>query len=561
MPRRLLSCLLVVGLVLPLGCSAEKGEVAFRSRAKRGENGAQLFARMGTHRRDITTNSEEAQEYFDQGLVWAYAFNHDEAIRSFERAAELDPECAMCYWGVAYASGPHINYPMMGEEQSERAWGALQKALANIDNTTPVERDLIMALSKRYGPRPWPEDRRPYDEAYAAAMGDVYAKYPNDSDVGTMYAESLMDLQPWNLYTQQGEPREGTARITSVLERVMEMDPGNPGANHFFIHAVEPGNDPGRALPAADRLRDAVYASGHLLHMPSHIDVLVGQWNKAIEQNRKSMRSDDRYRAIAPKQKFQHLYMSHNSHMLAFAAMMSGREREAMEAARSILEDVPSDALHEQAAFLDYMMCAVYDVEKRFGRWDDILNEAPPAPFLPISVAMWRANRAIAYAAKKDFVSAELEHEALRRAIGRIPEDHIMVINPARRVLEVADHLVTGEIALHKGELKRAAYEVEKGVEIEDSLLYMEPPEWIQPMRHTLGAIYLADKRFADAEQCYREDLKNWPNNGWSLYGLMRSLEGQGKTAEAAGVREQYKKAWSKADEPTTTSCKCIPTT
>lgn len=561
MSRRTLSCLLLAGLVLPLGCSGEKGEIAFRSRAKRAENGAQLFSKMGTHRRDITTDSEEAQKYFDQGLVWAFAFNHDEAIRSFERAAQLDPECAMCYWGVAYASGPHINYPMMTDEQSERAWDALQKAMANIDNTTPVERDLILALSKRYGPKPWPEDRKAFDEAYAAAMGDVYAKYPNDSDVGTMYAESLMDLQPWNLYTQQGEPREGTERIVAVIERMMEMDPGNPGANHLYIHAVEPSDNPGRALPAADRLRDAVYASGHLLHMPSHIDVRVGQWHEAIVQNRKSMRSDERYRAIAPRQRFQHLYMSHNSHMLAFAAMMSGREREAMEAARSILEDVPMDALHEQAGFLDAMMCAVYDVQKRFGRWDDILSEAPPEPFLPISVAMWRANRAIAYAAKKDFVSAELEHEAFRRATGRIPEDHIMMINPARRVLEVADHLVSGEIALHQGDLKRAAYEVEKGVEIEDTLLYMEPPEWIQPMRHTLGAIYLADGRFADAEKCYREDLKNWPNNGWSLYGLMRSLEGQGKIAEAADVRAQYKKAWRNADEPTTTSCKCIPTT
>jgi len=341
----------------------------------------------------------------------------------------------------------------------------------------------------------------------------------------------------------------------------MELDPSNPGANHLYIHAVEPGSTPARALPAADRLRDMVPASGHLLHMPSHIDVLVGQWDKAIIQNRKAMRSDAHYRSIAPPQKFQHLYMSHNSHMLAFAAMMSGREREALHAARAILDDVPYDALHEFAGFLDYMMCAVYDVQKRFGRWDDILAEAPPPPFLPISTAMWRADRAIAYAANKDFLSAELEQEEFRRVVNRMPEDYVMVINPAHKVMAVADQLVTGEIALQKGDLKLAAYELEKGVELEDALLYMEPPEWIQPIRHTLGAVLLKDERFADAERVYREDLRHWPNNGWSLYGLMRALEGQGKMTEAARVRAQYQEAWKDADEPIMTSCRCIPKT
>jgi tetratricopeptide (TPR) repeat protein len=550
--RPLLS--LAYGLLLALGCSQQTGSLT------RGPLDTALYKGMGQHRRPVTTSSPLAQKYFNQGLVWAYAFNHNAAIRSFEKATQADPECAMAWWGIALCNGPHINNPAMSDEQSEAAFSALQQAIKHIDKTRPVEHDLILALSNRYA-KPWPEDRTALNHAYAEAMANVYANHPKDPDVGTLYAEALMNLKPWDLYTQQGEPREGTDEIVFLLEKVMKLDPHNPGANHLYIHAVEPSATPERGLPAADRLRNMVYASGHLLHMPSHIDVLVGQWNEAIVQNRKAMRSDENYRRTAPPQRFQHLYMSHNSHMLAFAAMMSGREREALEAARSILEDVPNDALHDVAPYLDYMMCGVYDVQKRFGRWDAILTEAPPQPFLPISTAMWRANRAIAYAAKKDFVSAELEHEAFRRVVARIPEDHVAVINPTQKVLAIAEHLVTGEIALQKGDLKRAAYELEKGTVIEDSLLYMEPPEWIQPIRHTLGAVYLKDQRFDDAERIYREDLEKWPNNGWSLYGLMRALEGQGKMTEASAARTRFKEAWKYADEPIMTSCKCIPKT
>jgi len=554
MLRRILSCAVLAGLCVPAGCShLTTGPDSTGERAR-------LFSRMGPHRRPITTDSKEAQRYFNQGLTWAYAFNYDQATRSFQQAAELDPDCAMAHWGVALVNGPHINNPVMSEEQSETAWDALQQALAHIDNTTPIERDLILALSKRYD-KPWPEDRTPYDEAYAAAMGEVHARYPQDSDVGTLYAESLMDLKPWNLYTQQGIAYEGTEKIVLLLEEMMALDPNNPGANHLYIHAVEPSDRPERGRAPADRLRDMVHASGHLLHMPSHIDVLVGQWEQAIEQNRKAMRADERYRRLAPPREFQQLYMSHNSHMLAFAAMMSGREREAMDASRSILRNVPDEALKEFTPFLDYMMCAVYDVQKRFGRWNELLSEPPPAPFLPISNAMWRANRAIAYAAKKDFLSAELELEEFRCIIDRLPDDHIMVINPTKKVMAVAEHLVVGEIALQQGDLKRAAYELDKGVAIEDTLLYMEPPEWIQPVRHTLGAVLLKDGHYAEAERVYREDLKKWPNNGWSLYGLSRALEGQHKSAEASIVRARYRKVWKHADEPITTSCKCIPHT
>ncbi len=520
----------------------------------------QLFRGMGGHERPITTNSAEAQRYFNQGLTWTYAFNHDEAIRSFTRAAELDPDCAMAWWGVALCQGPNYNDPIMTEERSAAAWDALQKAVARIDNTTPVERALIEAIAHRYA-KPWPEDRTGLEKAYADAMAEVWAAYPNDSDVGTLYAEAMMIRKPWELYSLDFEPAEDTPKIEAVLERVMEIDPDNPGAKHLYIHTVELSEEPARGLTAADDLIGMVPASGHLHHMPTHIYVQVGQWDKAIVQNAKAMKADARYRKLSPKQGIQHLYMTHNSHMLAFAAMMSGREREALAAARAMWRDVPSDVLPEVAPYVDPWMCAVYDVQKRFGRWDAIIAEPAPPDFLPITKAIWHAHRAIAYAARKDFDSAEREYKAFRDARAAMPEDLLWFTDPAVEILAVCDHFVAGEIALHRGDYKKAAEELEAGAKLEDGLTYSEPPQWTQPVRHTLGAVYLKSGRYADAERVYREDLAKWPDNGWSLYGLSRALHAQGKTKEAKEVAQQYDKAWAKADAPTSTSCKCIPKT
>ena len=524
------------------------------------ETQAPLFAGMGPHRRAITTGSPEAQKYFNQGLTWIYAFNHDEAIRSFLRAAELDPDCAMAWWGVAHCEGPNYNDAVMTEGRSKAAWYALQNALARIENTAPVDRALIEALAHRYA-NPWPEDRTALEQAYADAMAKVWAAYPNDSDVGTLYAESMMVQNPWKLYALDQKPVEGTEKIVEVLERVMELDPYHPGANHLYIHAVEPSGNPDRGLVAAERLSDLVPASGHLLHMPSHIYVKTGHWNKAIIQNQKAMRSDAKYRSLSPKQTTQHGYMAHNSHMLAYAAMMSGREKEALAAARAMWTNIPEDALREAAPLADPSMCSVYDVQKRFGRWNDILAEDPPPSFLPITSAIWRAHRAIAYAAKRDFVNAQREHEEFRRAMAALPEGHMAGGDSAHTVLEVSDYFIAGEIALQKGEWEKAADLLEKGAKIEDTLSYGEPPQWLQPIRHTLGAVYLMSERYEHAERVYREDLAKWPNNGWSLYGLSRALHQQGKTENASKVRQQYEREWAGADGPTETSCKCIPKT
>ena len=299
----------VIGLasvLLPMvGCGQPSASMAGEQRE------VPLFEGMGHHHRAVTTSSDLAQRYFDQGLIWAYAFNHDEAIRSFEKATRLDPDCAMAFWGIALCNGPHINNPLVPPERSRAAWNAIQQAIALQDRATETERMLIAALSLRYADPP-PADRAPLDQAYAAAMREVWRAHPDDSDVGTLFAEAMMDLRPWDLWTEQGQPRDVTKEVLAALEATLAMDPDHPGANHLYIHTIEASPHPERASAAADRLRQLVPASGHLVHMPSHIDVLTGRWAQAAQQNDAAIEVDRAYRAISPKQEFYRLYMAHN---------------------------------------------------------------------------------------------------------------------------------------------------------------------------------------------------------------------------------------------------------
>lgn len=522
---------------------------------------ARLFEGMGPHVRQITTDSAEAQRWFNHGLAWKYAFNHAEAMRCFRQAAELDDHCAMAWWGISLAAGPEYNDPVMTPDRTATAWDGLQKALSRIDDrTTPVERALIEALKARYAKmEPDSEGRARLNEAYAAAMRHVWQTYPNDADVGALFAEALMVVRPWQLYAiEDGTPHADTPEIVRTLTRVVAIEPEHPGALHLYIHAVEPSRDPGMALFAADRLCDLVPASGHLLHMPCHIYVQTGNWDRAIVQSEKAMRADDRYDVLTQVPDGQYLYIVHNSHMLAFAAMMIGREREAMTCAREMWADVPEDALPRVGPVFDMWMCSVYDVQKRFGRWDDIIAEPAPPKFLPITQARWRAARAVAYAAKKDFEMAQEEYGKFKAATSAIPKDVPWGYERVMRALKVSDYFIPGEIALQHGDWARAAELLEKAAAAEDILTYDEPPEWLQPVRHTLGAVYLKAGKFAQAEQAYREDLADWPENGWSLFGLSRALEEQGKSREAAQISAHYRQVWARADEMTTTSCKCI---
>lgn len=520
---------------------------------------APLYRGMGPHTRKVTTNSPLAQRYFDQGLNWAFAFNHDEAIRSFEQAAAHDPNCAMAYWGIALCNGPHINNPIMTPDRSVAAWEALQKAMILKPTVTPVERDLISALEKRYA-SPAPADRSGLDKAYASAMAGVWKQYPNDDDVGTLYAEAMMDLHPWDLWTQDKRPQQDTEKIVAQLETVLTMAPNHPGANHLYIHAVE-GARPEKAMASADRLRNLMPASGHMLHMPSHIDVLTGRWREAAKQNERAIVIDADYRAISPNQGFYRLYMLHNHHMLSFASMMSGRDALALKTARAVVESSPEDYKRANAAFVDPYMGAAFDALKRFGRWDEMIAEPSPGDYLPITTAMYHFNRAVAYAAKGDVVNAEREKAVFKAKRDAVPADAMMAINKAHDILAIADHFLDGEIEFRKGNIDASVAELRTAAALEDKLIYMEPPEWVQPVRHTLGAVLLSAGRHDEAAVVYQQDLKKWPENGWSLYGMRRCMELAGNTREAAAYDKRFRAVWAGADMPIASSCLCIPKT
>ena len=519
----------------------------------------QLFDGIGPHSRKVATLSPEGQRYFDQGLAFAFAFNHDEARRAFLAVTEIDPESPMGFWGLAYCQGAHINNPIVPPERERSAWTAAQRALALSERASPADRALIAAVSRRYADPP-ATDRAPLDKAYAEAMREAWSSYPDDADVGALCAEALMDLHPWDLWTADGQPKDGTLEIVAMLDDVLRLDPQHPGALHLDIHAVEASSDPGRALAAADRLRPLMPVSGHMLHMPSHIDVLLGHWDEAIACNQRSLAADAAYCAVRPEQDFHHVYMAHNRQMLAFAAMMDGRQALALEAADGIAPGVPDEYARRQTAFIEPYLLIPYDTYVRFGLWDRILAEPPPPDYLLIKTALWHFARGVALAATGRVPEAEAEAARLREATERIPADRFMAINPAHNVLAIAERVLDGEIAYRKGDIDTAVATLREAAQLEDGLVYMEPPEWVLPVRHTLGAILLTSGRVDEAEAVYRDDLAQWPDNGWSLYGLSECLKSRGPPAEIAArqATEQFERAWADADVTIGASCLCV---
>ncbi len=517
-----------------------------------------LFDDLGSHGRKVTTVSPEAQRYFDQGLVLAYAFNHDEAIRAFEEAARLDPDCPMAYWGIALSNGPHINNPVMDADHSAAAWEALERAVALSERAGPREQALIRALERRYS-NPPPEDRKPLDEAYAAAMREVWRAHPDDADVGTHFAEAMMDLRPWDLWTAEGKPQPGTEEVVATLERVIEIDPDHPGALHLYIHAVEASPNPERGVFAADRLAPLVPGAGHLVHMPAHIYIRVGRFADASAANERAVATDRAYRAKVPDQGFYHIYMAHNHHFLSFAAMMEGRSHAALAAARAMLAGIPQGFARDQALYVDGYLCIALEALMRFGRWELILAEPKPAEYSPVTRAYWHFARGSAYGALGRLEEAEREQEALGAAIERVSADAVFGINPARQVLDIAVRVLASEVAFRRGDTEVALAEMRTAARLEDGLQYMEPPDWIQPVRHGLGAMLIRTKQFPLAEAAYREDLARFPENGWSLRGLAVALRGQGREREAAEVEARFAKSWARADVELSSSCFCLP--
>ncbi len=517
---------------------------------------ARLFDGMGRHHRTVSTSSREAQRWFDQGLVWVMSFNHDEAIRSFTEAARLDTGCAMAWWGVALASGPHINNPAMSPEQSQAAWKAIARAKASVASASPVEQALISALAARYAEAP-PSDRHGLDQAYADAMRDVWKRHPADADAGALFAEALMDLRPWDLWQADGSPQPGTDEILATLEQVLKQAPDHPLANHLWVHAVEASPHPERALAAANRLRTLVPAAGHMVHMPAHIYSRVGRWADAAAANERAIAVDRRYRALSPRQGFYSVYMAHNRHFLSWASQMEGRSAEALRASREMLANLPPDFVRESSFFADGFMTIELETLMRFGRWDELLAIPEGPDYLPITRAFRRFARGTAYAALGNLEDAGREQSAFRDAMGGVSEEMIVGNNPGRLVLSIADHQLAGEIANRRGDVETAVRELGEGVRIEDSLRYDESPDWLLPVRHALGAVLVRARRWPEAEAVYRADLVKNPENGWALWGLSRSLRAQEKLAEADAVQARFRKAWKRADVSLESTCYC----
>jgi tetratricopeptide (TPR) repeat protein len=548
MHRYLLLCTLVLTLALP-GTLSLAGD-------SQADKVAGPYYDLGGFHRDATTESEAAQVWFDRGLAMCYAFNHEEAIRCFEHAVEADPSMAMAYWGMAYAWGPNINYLDIPADQMGQASAVLRLAELHASGASKLEQELIAALAQRHA-IPVPEDRQALNQAYADAMREVYEANANDPFVAALFAESLMNLQPWKHFTPEGEMAEHTPEIVAVLERGLEQNPDYPALCHLYIHTMEASTNPGIALPAADVLRDAMPEAGHMVHMPSHIDVLVGDYDAVIRANQLAIAADELFLEKEGPYNFYSLYRIHNYHFLVYGAMFDGQSELAMRTARAIPQQVPEDLIVEWVDFLDAFIPTPLHVMVRFGRWEEILEEPDFPDYLPMARSIRHYARALAYSALCRVEEAEAEYAAFEETRTTVPESSMLFNNTSRSILEVANAMVAGEIAYRKGDYDTAFANLREAVQLDDALNYDEPWGWMQPARHALGALLLEQGNFADAEAVYQADLRRHPKNVWALHGLAESLEKQDRLAEADAIRVSFDSAVVRADIEVDRSCYC----
>jgi tetratricopeptide (TPR) repeat protein len=511
---------------------------------------------VGDFHYEVSTDSPAAQQWFDRGLAMCIAFNHEEGVRCFEKALAIDPGMAMGYWGLAYGWGPNINNVEIEPHQIAEANLAVRLAKLHLKNATRLEQELIEAISQRYT-TPVPDDRDPLNKAYAEAMRKVYQAHPDDPLVAALFAESLMMLRPWNQWAADGTPAAETPEIVQVLEDGLKQSPDFPALCHLYIHAMEASPDPAVALPAANRLRDAMPGAGHLVHMPSHIDVLLGDYPSVIRTNQKAIEVDDEFLKREGAINFYTYYRLHNYHFVVYGAMFDGQSELALRAARQLQEQVPEEMLKSQTDFLDAFMPMPLHVLIRFGRWDDILNEPEPADYLPMSRSIRHYARALAYAATGRIAEAETEQSAFKLSRATVPETSMLFNNTSQDILGVAEEMVAGEIAYRKGETEAAFEHLRAAIRLDDALNYDEPWAWMQPARHALGALLVESEKPVEAEAVYRADLKRHPNNPWALQGLAECLAVQGKSAEAANVKSQLQTATERADVSIDRSCYC----
>jgi tetratricopeptide (TPR) repeat protein len=512
-----------------------------------------LYEGLSDYSYPISTQNVLAQRYFNQGLLLSYGFNHAEAARSFQAAAQLDPNCALCYWGMALVLGPNINAGM-AQETVPTAWQALQTALqlSQRPAASPRERALIQALAQRYTAQPV-ADRKSLDLAYANAMRQVVQRYPEDLDAATLFAEALMDTMPWDYWQENGQPKPAAREIFQTLERVLKRNPYHPGANHLYIHAVEKER-PELGLPAADRLMKLFPNAGHLVHMPSHIYIRTGRYHDAVVSNQLGIKADNAYLAQTKAEGIYPLaYKPHNHHFLWFAALMTGQSQIAQSAAEQTANVDPKLLGEgELAGALQHYSLMPLFTRLRFSQWDKIL--ATPAPAQPYPKGIWHYARGMAFLGQGQVTSATKELQQLQ-AIATTPalkDLKIWGFNRTANILDIATQVLSGELAVHDRRHEAAIAHLKTAVQLEDALVYTEPPDWYQPTRQALARVLLKAGKAQAAEQAYRADLNIYPENGWSLYGLAQSLQAQGKTQEAKLIQTRFQTAWQHADIPFT---------
>lgn len=504
---------------------------------------------LGDHSHPVSTKSREAQRHFDRGMTYVFAFNHDEAIKSFRKAAQLDPTLAMAHWGEALALGPNINLDV-DPEREKAAWEAVQRANALAKNLPEHERAYITALSKRYSVDP-KADLKKLAVDYKTAMGDLVKRYPDDLDLATLYAESAMDLRPWQLWNADGEPAEGTEEIVAVLESVLKRNPHHVGANHYYVHAVEASPKPERALASAERLKTLVPAAGHLVHMPGHIYMRVGDFEGAAVANEIAAEAD---RAYIERTKasgvYPLMYYNHNLHFLSSARSMQGRFSDALKAANQLHQNVAPSV--EAMPMIEGFLSMPLAILARFQKWDEVLAYTEPPSSHPTEHGYWILARGLAFAGKGKPDKARMESERLAKSIAALPSSAFLGLNSAASVLEVGRHLLEGRVSAANGDRSNAIASFRKAVTAQDVLAYDEPPGFVYPVRETLGAALFADGKLEEAEKVFREDLERNPRNGRSLFGLMKTLEKMAKKEAVPLIGAQFDEAWVRADVPLT---------
>jgi len=532
---------LISALAIACVCMAA---VAQNHPAHSMEKPVTLMAGLGDLHHPTSTRNAEAQQFFDQGLRLIYAFNHDEAARSFQRAAQLDPNFTMAYWGIAEAVGPNYNDPA-SDERFAAAHEAIQKAAALSAQASPSEQAYVQAMAIRFPADP-KADRRKAAEDYRDAMREVMKKYPDDLDAATLFAESGMNLHPWGLWHPDGTPEDGTEEVVATLESVLRRDPNHMGAMHYYIHSVEASRSPERALAAANKLAAAAPAAGHLVHMPAHVYIRTGDYQAAVQTNEKAAAADRAYiESSGVMGIYPMMYYSHNLHFIAICAAMNGNYTEAKKTADQLAAHVAPGV--KDMPPLEGFMTIPIAVEVRFHRWDDILAMKQPPAEMQVTTLYWHFARGMALAAKGRVAEAEAEHKIVSDAEAATPEDAVFAMpvnNRTKDILKIAQNVLGAKIALARKEPDTAIPMLRDAIAVQDSLKYDEPPDWFFPVRESLGAVLLMNGDAPGAEKVFREDLGRNPRNPRSLYGLHEALRAQGRDYDAGFVQKQFEASW-----------------